>query len=150
MVSQCDLADVEARRVVVVLQIVLAEPGLQLCVPDLVEHLRGESLPHLLILHRCHEEPCAGHGLVLRVSERGHGELHRFHEPGLCDIRVAVPHIAVQAGRHLSRRTGRMIQHAPVTMLHHTSWQVDDVDEIGRGAKALLDADPGRHVWGLG
>ena len=43
-----------------------------------------------------------------------------------------------------------LVQAAPVTYLHHTSWQVDDVDDIGRGAKALLDADPARHVWGLG
>ena len=42
-----------------------------------------------------------------------------------------------------------MIQHAPVTILHHTSWQVEGVDEIGRGATALLGKDPGRQVWGL-
>jgi hypothetical protein len=34
--------------------------------------------------------------------------------------------------------------------LHHTSWQVDDVDEIGRGATDMLAKDPNRHVWGLG
>ncbi|MFG1928515.1 VOC family protein [Cryptosporangium sp. NPDC048952] len=39
---------------------------------------------------------------------------------------------------------------APVNFLHHTSWQVDDVDDVGRGAKAMLEADPARHVWGLG
>ncbi len=43
-----------------------------------------------------------------------------------------------------------LIQAAPVQFVHHTSWQVDDVDEIGRGAKAMLDGDPERHVWGLG
>jgi catechol 2,3-dioxygenase-like lactoylglutathione lyase family enzyme len=43
-----------------------------------------------------------------------------------------------------------LIQQAPVTFLHHTSWQVDDVDEVGRGASAMLAADPSRHVWGLG
>jgi catechol 2,3-dioxygenase-like lactoylglutathione lyase family enzyme len=43
-----------------------------------------------------------------------------------------------------------LVQSSPVPMLHHTSWQVDDVDEIGRGATAMLQADPGRHVWGLG
>lgn len=43
-----------------------------------------------------------------------------------------------------------LLQASPVPFLHHTSWQVDDVDEIGRGAKALLDVDPGRDVWGLG
>lgn len=39
---------------------------------------------------------------------------------------------------------------APVAFLHHTSWQVDDVDEIGRGAMAMLEDHPERHVWGLG
>jgi len=39
---------------------------------------------------------------------------------------------------------------APVSFLHHTSWQVDDVDEIGRGAHAMLEDHPERHVWGLG
>ena len=43
-----------------------------------------------------------------------------------------------------------LVQPAPVAFLHHTSWQVDDVDEIGRAAKAMLAADPNRHVWGLG
>jgi catechol 2,3-dioxygenase-like lactoylglutathione lyase family enzyme len=39
---------------------------------------------------------------------------------------------------------------APVNFLHHTSWQVDDVDDVGRGAHRMLEADPNRHVWGLG
>ncbi|MEO7844406.1 MAG: VOC family protein [Nocardioides sp.] len=39
---------------------------------------------------------------------------------------------------------------APVNFLHHTSWQVDDIDDIGRGAKNMLDGNPERHVWGLG
>jgi catechol 2,3-dioxygenase-like lactoylglutathione lyase family enzyme len=39
---------------------------------------------------------------------------------------------------------------APVNFLHHTSWQVDDVDDVGRGAFAMLDGRPERHVWGLG
>ncbi|HYC21412.1 MAG TPA: VOC family protein [Candidatus Bathyarchaeia archaeon] len=43
-----------------------------------------------------------------------------------------------------------LVQQAPVAFLHHTSWQVDDVDEIGRAATALLLGDPSRHVWGLG
>ncbi len=43
-----------------------------------------------------------------------------------------------------------LVQPAPIPLLHHTSWQVDDVDEIGRGAHAMLTKDPGRHVWGLG
>ena len=38
----------------------------------------------------------------------------------------------------------------PANFLHHTSWQVDDIDEIGRGAHAMLEDNPERHVWGLG
>ena len=43
-----------------------------------------------------------------------------------------------------------LVQKAPVQFLHHTSWQVEDVDEIGLGAQALLTKDPARHVWGFG
>jgi hypothetical protein len=43
-----------------------------------------------------------------------------------------------------------LVQQAPLPFLHHTSWQVDDVDEVGRGASAMLEADPTRHTWGLG
>lgn len=39
---------------------------------------------------------------------------------------------------------------APVNFLHHTSWQVDDIDDVGRGASAMLEGRPERHVWGLG
>jgi catechol 2,3-dioxygenase-like lactoylglutathione lyase family enzyme len=39
---------------------------------------------------------------------------------------------------------------APVNFLHHTSWQVADVDEIGRGATRMLEDHPERHIWGLG
>lgn len=43
-----------------------------------------------------------------------------------------------------------LVQTAPVAFLHHTAWQLDDVDEVGRGAQAMIAADPGRHTWGLG
>ncbi|HEX2312300.1 MAG TPA: VOC family protein [Thermomonospora sp.] len=43
-----------------------------------------------------------------------------------------------------------LVMRAPVTFPHHTSWQVDDIDEIGRGAAAMLADHPERHVWGLG
>jgi catechol 2,3-dioxygenase-like lactoylglutathione lyase family enzyme len=39
---------------------------------------------------------------------------------------------------------------APAVYLHHTAWQVDDVDAVGRGASAMLADHPERHVWGLG
>ena len=43
-----------------------------------------------------------------------------------------------------------LVQSAPVNFLHHTAWQVDDVDEVGRGAMAMLEGHPERHGWGPG
>jgi catechol 2,3-dioxygenase-like lactoylglutathione lyase family enzyme len=43
-----------------------------------------------------------------------------------------------------------LVLKAPVVFPHHSSWQVDDIDEIGRGANAMLAEHPERHVWGLG
>ncbi|HXL90184.1 MAG TPA: VOC family protein [Streptosporangiaceae bacterium] len=43
-----------------------------------------------------------------------------------------------------------LVQQAPVNFLHHTAWEVDDIDEVGRGATAMLEEHPERHVWGLG
>ncbi len=43
-----------------------------------------------------------------------------------------------------------LVLKAPVAFLHHTSWQVDDIDDVGRGATAMLQDHPERHVWGLG
>jgi hypothetical protein len=37
-----------------------------------------------------------------------------------------------------------------VAFLHHTSWQVDDVDGVGRGAKRMFEGHPEQHIWGLG
>jgi len=43
-----------------------------------------------------------------------------------------------------------LVQRAPLNFLHHTAWEVDDVDEVGRGASAMLADHPERHIWGLG
>jgi len=34
---------------------------------------------------------------------------------------------------------------APVSFLHHTSWQVDDIDDVGRGAFAMLEGRSARQ-----
>jgi catechol 2,3-dioxygenase-like lactoylglutathione lyase family enzyme len=39
---------------------------------------------------------------------------------------------------------------APTVYLHHTAWEVDDIDQVGRAATQLLEGHPERHVWGLG
>jgi catechol 2,3-dioxygenase-like lactoylglutathione lyase family enzyme len=43
-----------------------------------------------------------------------------------------------------------LVTAAPVNFFHHSSWQVDDVDEIGRGATRMIEGHPERHAWGLG
>jgi len=42
------------------------------------------------------------------------------------------------------------ITQAPRHFLHHTSWEVDDIDQIGHGAGDLLAVDPSRNLWGMG
>ncbi len=69
-------------------------------------------------------------GLGLKVSDR---------VPGLASfLRCSTDHHNV------------LVQSAPVNFLHHTAWEVDDVNEVGRGATAMLQGHPDRHVWGLG
>jgi catechol 2,3-dioxygenase-like lactoylglutathione lyase family enzyme len=43
-----------------------------------------------------------------------------------------------------------LVQPAPVAFLHHTAWEMDDVDAVGRAAAAMVARDPACHVWGLG
>ncbi len=43
-----------------------------------------------------------------------------------------------------------LVQPGPVPYLHHTAWEMDDLDAVGRAAAAMVAADPDRHVWGLG
>lgn len=42
------------------------------------------------------------------------------------------------------------IQDAPVAFPHHIAFEVDDVDDVVRGGQAMVDADPDRHMWGIG
>ncbi|WP_028219689.1 VOC family protein [Paraburkholderia oxyphila] len=37
-----------------------------------------------------------------------------------------------------------------VDFMHHTGWQVEDVDEVGRGATHMIKRNGETHVWGLG
>ncbi|GAB2682093.1 VOC family protein [Nocardia goodfellowii] len=43
-----------------------------------------------------------------------------------------------------------LVMAAPVNFMHHTSWQVDDIDDVGRAAHRMLEGHPERHTWGLG
>jgi len=61
-----------------------------------------------------------------------------------------VPGVGVAFMRCSTDHHNLLVQPAPATFLHHTAWEVGDVDEIGRGASRLLREHPERHVWGLG
>ena len=39
---------------------------------------------------------------------------------------------------------------SPVPFFHHSSWQVNDVDEIGQGAQHMMSQFDGCSAWGLG
>ena len=43
-----------------------------------------------------------------------------------------------------------LVQPGPVSYLHHTAWEMDDLDAVGRAAATMVATDPARHVWGLG
>ncbi len=43
-----------------------------------------------------------------------------------------------------------LVQPGPFSFLHHTAWEMDDVDAVGAAAAAMVAADPARHAWGLG
>ncbi|MDJ1132728.1 VOC family protein [Streptomyces iconiensis] len=89
-------------------------------------------------------------------------QLHLVHAPTrrLIELRVGAddPDDLAAAASRLERvgaacerhGTAVLVLKAPVTYLHHTSWQVDDVDDVGRGATAMLEDHPERHIWGLG
>lgn len=72
-----------------------------------------------------------------------------FHEGVGLKISDEVPGLAAFM-RCSTDHHNILVTSAPVTYVHHTSWQVDDIDEIGRGATRMLEDHPERHVWGLG
>jgi len=43
-----------------------------------------------------------------------------------------------------------LVQPGPFPFLHHSAWEMDDVDAVGAAAAAMVAADASRHVWGLG
>jgi catechol 2,3-dioxygenase-like lactoylglutathione lyase family enzyme len=75
----------------------------------------------------------------------------RFFVDGLgFKVSDEIPGIGAAFMRCSTDHHNLLVQPAPVGFLHHTAWEVADVDEIGRGAARLLDGHPERHVWGLG
>jgi len=78
------------------------------------------------------------HDATIRFFTEGLGFLVSDRLPFVAFMRCSEDHhnVAVQMG--------------PGAFLHHTAWEVADVDEVGRGGAAMVAADPARHVWGLG
>ncbi|MFW0793388.1 VOC family protein [Gordonia sp. CPCC 205515] len=88
-----------------------------------------------------------GHAVI---GSTDHAVTQRFFTHGLgFKISDEVPGLAAFL-RCSTDHHNVLVQQAPVSFLHHTSWQVEDVDEVGRGAMRMLEDDPERHVWGLG
>jgi catechol 2,3-dioxygenase-like lactoylglutathione lyase family enzyme len=75
----------------------------------------------------------------------------RFFVEGL-GFRVsdAVPALGASFLRCSTDHHNLLVQPGPLAFLHHTAWEMDDVDAVGRAAAAMLAADASRHVWGLG
>jgi catechol 2,3-dioxygenase-like lactoylglutathione lyase family enzyme len=75
----------------------------------------------------------------------------RFFTEGI-GFRVSdeVPAIGASFMRCSTDHHNLLVQPGPVPFLHHTAWEMDDVDAVGRAAAAMVGADASRHVWGLG
>ena len=75
----------------------------------------------------------------------------RFFTEGL-GFRVSdeAPAIGASFLRCSTDHHNLLVQAGPFAFLHHTAWEMADVDAIGRAAAAMLETDPTRHVWGLG
>lgn len=43
-----------------------------------------------------------------------------------------------------------LVQPGPFPFLHHTAWEMEDVDAVGTAAAAMVAVDARRHAWGLG
>jgi hypothetical protein len=61
-----------------------------------------------------------------------------------------VPAIGATFMRCSTDHHNLLVQSGPVCFLHHSAWEMDDVDAVGRAAAAMVAADSSRHVWGLG
>src|SRR5574337_1900632 len=99
----------------------------------------------------CRTEPVRprklGHVVLGSTDQQGS---QRFFHAGLgLKVTDTVPGLAAFM-RCSTDHHNVLVQRAPLPFLHHTAWEVDDIDEVGRGATAMLEDHPERHVWGLG
>jgi len=75
----------------------------------------------------------------------------RFFTDGI-GFRVTddVPAIGASFMRCSSDHHNLLVQSGPFPFLHHTAWEMDDLDAVGRAGAAMVAADATRHVWGVG
>jgi catechol 2,3-dioxygenase-like lactoylglutathione lyase family enzyme len=75
----------------------------------------------------------------------------RFFVEGI-GFRVSdeVPGVGLSFLRCSTEHHNLAVQSAPAPYLHHTAWEMDDVDAVGSAGASMVAADASRHVWGLG
>jgi hypothetical protein len=61
-----------------------------------------------------------------------------------------VPAIGASFMRCSTDHHNLLVQQGPIAFLHHTAWEMDDLDAVGRAGAAMVAADPSRHMWGIG
>ena len=94
----------------------------------------------------------------LKPRKLGHVVLGSTNQPASQDFFVKglgfkISDLIKDAGGFLRCSTDHhnlLVVKAPAQLLHHTSWQVPDVDAVGEAALKMIETDPGRDVWGLG
>lgn len=85
------------------------------------------------------------------VGSNDAGASRRFFTEGLGFlVSDEVPAIGASFMRCSTDHHNLLVQPAPFPFIHHTAWEMDDVDAVGRAAAEMVAADPSRHVWGLG
>jgi len=86
---------------------------------------------------------------VVRGSN-DHGASIRFFTEGIgFEISDAIPGMAAFM-RCSEMHHNLALLDAPGPFLHHLAFEVDDVDDVGRGASQMIERDSQTHVWGLG
>lgn len=94
----------------------------------------------------------------LKPRKLGHVVLGSVNQPASQDFFVKglgfkVSDLIKDAGGFLRCSTDHhnlLVIKAPAKLLHHTAWQVPDVDAVGDAAMRMIEADEARNVWGLG
>jgi catechol 2,3-dioxygenase-like lactoylglutathione lyase family enzyme len=85
------------------------------------------------------------------ITSADAGATRRFFCEGL-GFRVSDASAALGAAfmRCSTDHHNLLVQRGPFAFLHHTAWEMEDVDAVGAAAAAMVAADAARHVWGLG